>query len=399
MPKDETQTVGITNFGGRLTRILNGDMNSGMAKFVPSFGYDPFSKPQNLTWLEQPTSVISSSTTNDIVLAGKARYEPAVPYIYTVSGEGTLRKIQPNQVLSSSFNASLDTSSVIGKLTNNSPTFAYGASMDFFGNTSKIYVGNDTQINSVNFDGSGDAKVGTTGYSTSSYRPLQQFAGKLLFGNGNTIGAIDSTGTVTSSIIGTGQGNLYSELNPALPVEAYVQDLDISPDFNYALITASLIRNEALLTAANDTIAGTSSTGLIFNWNGSDATVTAGLLIPSYAVTALLSYLNNNYLFSNDSFGGTLSQQNQKLLSLQGNKSPSPNAVIGNGNFLSWIVPEVNSAGTGVNASLYYFGSLDQENPAGLYRLLRYSPVSKTYVPLTSTVRLTPVQTLSESTL
>ena len=46
------ETIEITNFQGRLTRILNGELNSGFAKFTTSFGYDPFSKPMNLTWAE-----------------------------------------------------------------------------------------------------------------------------------------------------------------------------------------------------------------------------------------------------------------------------------------------------------------------------------------------------------
>ena len=55
--QNPTQTIVITNFGGRLTRILNGDMNFRFAKFATSWGYDPFSKPMNLTWLPTPNDI------------------------------------------------------------------------------------------------------------------------------------------------------------------------------------------------------------------------------------------------------------------------------------------------------------------------------------------------------
>lgn len=372
----EVNTIPITNFGGRLTRFVNGDLNSGMAKFTSSFGYDPFAKPGNLTWLEQPTSILSSTT--DLILAAKV-LGGSSPKVYAIAKTGNLYGITPNSI-GNPPNPNLDSASILGTVSANSPTFVFGASMEFFQATSKLYVGNDGQVNSIGTDGSGDVKVGGAGYKASSYRPLKQFAGKLLFGNGNTIGVIDSTGTVTSSIIGTGQGNLYSELNPPLPVQANVQDIDISQDGNYALVTASLNPNEAVGNINNDTVAGSASDGFIFRWNGSDVTYTAANTIPSYAVTALQSFLDNETFFSNDSFGGVFSAGQEKILSLPGNKSPSPNATLANGNFVSWITPEVTAAGTGINASLYYYGQLDAENPKGLYRLLRYTPMVQSFV-------------------
>lgn len=72
MAKPEVETIEITNFGGRLTRILNGEMNSGFSKFANSFGYDPFSKPMNLTWFEQPVDITGPIT--DLIVAAKKYY-------------------------------------------------------------------------------------------------------------------------------------------------------------------------------------------------------------------------------------------------------------------------------------------------------------------------------------
>lgn len=371
------QTIEITNFGGRLTRLLNGDLNSGMAKFVTSFGYDPFSKPGNLTWFEQPTSILSSAT--NMVTASKSRSQGATGYptVYAVAqGMGTagasLLGITPNSIS----NPNLDTVSMLGAIVANAPGFNNGASMDFFGVSEKIYVSGNTQINSIGFDGSGDAKVGTTGYlpTNDQYRPLKQIPGKLIFGNGNTIGAIDGTGTVISSIIGTGRGNIYSELNPALPVENNVHDLDLSPDGNYLLVTAGDQFTENISTTLQDGGNSAATTGALYSWNFSDPGYTGQQSIPFFAPTALQTHLSKNYFFSNDAFGASLNDGEQKLLTLPKNKSPLPNATLINGNFISWANPEVSPSGTGLNASMYYFGSLDQENPPGLYRPLRYTP-------------------------
>lgn len=373
-PKPIVTTIPITNFGGRLSRIANGDMNSGFAKFTSSFGYDPFSKPMNLTWLENPSDITGSIA--NLLVGAKPRSEGSNMFVYGVDSAGVLYKIQS----SSATNPNVDIPSVIGVVTAGSDTYNYGASLDFF--RTLIYVGGDLTLHSVTFSGSGDTVIGSsTNYLANSYKPLRQFIGKLLFGNGNTIGAIDSTGTITSSIIGTGVQNLYSQLNPPLPVDQRVADLDVSVNYDYLLITSSGIPTENLTSLTGDRIAAQASDGAVFKWNGSDVGATAATTVPSYAVTALQTYMGSNMFFSRDAFGSSISDGVKKLLTLQGNKSAFANATTTNGNFLTWIVPEVNPAGTTIKASLYYFGSLDNENPPGLYRVLRYtSPLTNGFV-------------------
>jgi hypothetical protein len=368
MAKSQEQpggTIELTNFEGALTRKKNGQINSGLAKFSTSFGYDPFSKPGQLTWLESPVDITGSQIT-DLIVAAKPRYEAASSslFIYAIGSSGRLYKITPNSIS----NPNLDTASVLGTLPNAS--FNFGGSMDFYGSTEKIYIGQDDRVQSVNFDGSSPTTVGTVAdYSANRYRPMMQFIGKLIFGNGNNIGAIDSTGTVVSSIV----GSHYEHLSPGLPPETYVTDLDVSPDGNYLFITTSGITNEGIATVSNDRQAAAASNGNIYKWNGSDLGITAQTIIPSYAVTALQTFLDNNVFFSNDSFGTSLSSGSQKKITLPNNKSPFANSTLVNGNFVSWIAPELNTAGTGLNASMYYYGNLDDENPKGMWRVMRYS--------------------------
>lgn len=377
MAKPETQTIEITNFGGRLTRILNGELNSGFAKFTTSYGYDPFTKPMNLTWMENPTDI--STGVSDVILSGKVKWGgqggSANNIVYAIGSAGKLYQITVN----SPTNPQVNTASVIGSVLAGGATYNKGGSLDFFGATEKIYVGSDNAVNSVNFDGSADAMVGSGFYAASTYKPLRQFAGKLAFGNGPTIGVIDATGTVTSSVIGVSSavGNIYSQLNPALGVDARVRDLDVTPDNNYLLITASNSDYENVGAASSPNLVETvTAESNVFYWNGQDVATTAANTLPANFVSALQTYLQNNYFFMADSFGAALSDGRNKILTLPNNKAPFPNATGVNGNFLFWVAPEVVTQSDGTRqivAAFYYFGSLDQENPAGLYRLLRRS--------------------------
>lgn len=367
--KSQPNTIEITNFGGRLTRTKNGDINSGFSKFDTSFGYDPFSKPGQLTWLETPTDIsVQSPTANsitDLIVAAKPRFESgSTLYIYALGSSKRLYKIQPNSIAS----PNLDTASFLGTLANGSTQF--GASMEFFGATEKIYLGLDDRVTSVNFDGSGEATVGSAAnYTSNRYRPLSNFIGKLIFGNGNNIGAIDSTGTVISSIV----SSHYEQLSPGFPAETNLTDIDTSPDGNYLYMTTTGTSNENITTVSSDRQAAASSDGNIFYWNGIDQAVTASKSIPSYAVTALQVYLDNNYFFSNDSFGASMSNGSMKVVTLSNNKSPFANSTLVNGNFICWIAPEITASGTAMTASMYYYGQLDEQSEPGLFRVLRYT--------------------------
>ena len=381
------ETIAITNFSGRLTRIVNGDLNSGFAKFTTSFGYDPFSKPMNLTWLPGVQDITGNVT--DLILSGKMNFESDfINYLYAIGHTGNLYKIQPI----SQTNNNLNTTSVIGKITNNSPTFNFGASMEFFSSpssvASQIYISNDLQVNAVNFDGSGDHKVGGTGYLANSYKPLKRFLGKLYFGNGNTIGAIDSTGTVTSSVIGTGQGNLYSELNPPLPADVSIHDMEKSDDGNYLRLASSGITYEKLTTTDYNLYPSNVTEGQVSGFNGIDQSITTNQSLGNSPVQSLEVYLNSNYFFSQDTFGTSISDGINKILTLPNNKPPLPNAICVNGNFITWACVEKDRFNR-LCASLYYYGSLDQENPPGLYRIFRRisGPPNYTYqVPFNTVV-------------
>ena len=355
------KTLSITEFGGPLTRRNDGDINSGLAKFDTSWGYDPFSKPGNLTWFEQPTSILT--VVNNTVVAAKERFESGTTqWVYAVDTGGTLYKFRPNGVGT----PNLDTTSVIGSL-NTSSTIGlqYGGSMEFFGATEKIYVGGSNHVKSVNFNGSGDAIVGDqANYTQNVFRPLKKFLGKLFFGNDTNTGSIDSTGTVVSSVVSAH----YEDINPGLPRGIHVSDIDASSDGNYLTIAASGVPNE---TFNEERPMAASSKGEVFFYNGIDAGISAFNTYPALPAKAIKTHSQKSLLFAGDTFGGLVFDGTKKLFTLPNNRPPRAGAVLSNGNMVSWMNPEYN--GSNLVGSLYYYGQLDDDSKGGLYRLLRYS--------------------------
>lgn len=354
----EVQTIELTDFTGKLTRKQNGPINSGFAKFDTSWGYDPFSKPGNLTWFEAPTDLDPSDTSiAETIVCAKPRIEGGNQlYIYAIGADYTgnlakLFKIQPNSV----GNPNLDTSSVLATLTNND--FLFGGSMEFFGTTNKIWFTGETRLTSINFDGSGETNVGGA-FTTSSYHPLTKFVGNLYAADKNNLRAIGATGTEINS----------SVLSPALPSETYIRDMGVTPDGDYISIASSEIPPEQQDYGYDRATAATGS-GYVFNWNGVDVGITNYKSFPSHAITAFKTYMQNQYLFSNDSFGMSLDNGNKKIRTLQNNRSAIPNSIVSDGNFISWMTTEF--ADSTLKASMYYYGSLDEESPSGLWRVFR----------------------------
>lgn len=404
------QTIEITNFGGRLTRIINGDMNSGFAKFNNSWGYDPFSKPMNLTWFEQPVDITGPIT--DTIIAAKkyngasgfqafANVQNYVLLLGNGNGgiSGNIYLMQPNFPSSIvSLNPSIvgvaNVDSVIGS-TSVAGTYNFGGSMeiypivDFPGNTpasaAGIYLGADAAVYNLPLGSILGRQhrvsanyVGTLTNATGAFRPMKIFEGFLRVSNASTFFTIGAGETVTSLYNASIRGvqNANSDLQNPLPVDSEIQDMDVSVDGNYLLIATSKIDNEQIAVFGNDFGSAAANDSVVYGWNGADPNITTETTMPSINLTALQTYLGNNLFFSQDGFGSSITDGINKILTLPANKSPLANATAVNGNFLTWLSVENNSANNSTFATLYYFGGLDQENPPGLYRMTRISSPS-----------------------
>src|SRR3990167_8329236 len=107
-------TLEITNLGGPLTRKRNGDINSGQANFDSSWGYDPYYKPGNLTWMEQPASILNLTGSGGPIVAIKQRSESSGNRVYAVANNRNIYQIDLSS--GSSPGSESDTPSVVGAL-------------------------------------------------------------------------------------------------------------------------------------------------------------------------------------------------------------------------------------------------------------------------------------------
>lgn len=356
------QTLVIDNFTGALTRTINGSLNSGLAKFDSSWGYNPFTKPGNLTWNLQIANGGALLGNDVMALGGVTRFESGNQFLYLITSASHLVKIQitTNVIVTD-----------LATLSTGSPTFNYGTSMFIFNN--KIWFTNDKGLSNINFDGSSETQVGTwdsSHFIQNTYHPLASFQGKLMVGNttdGTTtnFGIIDSTNTITT----------YAGVNPAFPVGIFIRDMDITSDFSYLVFSASSLPQQLILGAADDFSNAATTDSFIFRWNGSDQGITSGISIPNFNITSLNNFGNSEYSFMYNLFGASLYEGGKEVVTLTNTKSPFPNAATASGNFVVWNTTEVainpvTALRTGVG-SMFFYGQLDEGSPVGLWRIFR----------------------------
>lgn len=354
----------IDNFSGILTRDNINDMNSGLAKYPTSFGYDPFSNISNLTWLEAATQIDPTGLViTDLIMAAAPRLESGITYVYAIGHTGRLYKIQVNQP--SGYNPNLDNPVLLTTLIINSPTFKYGSSIQFYGvGTEKLYIGHDLGITTVNFDGTGEAFVGVLGsYTTNIPRPAVIFQGSYYFGNGVNLGQIDSTLAVIT----------YAKLNPGLDIGTYIRDLDLTPNGTYMEIIQSYLNSPDLTSAIQDTTSLSSADSYIVLWNGTDQGATSRTSYSGYTINANTAFGPFTYAVGYDLGGAAIYSSGKKVISLPNSISPNSQALFSTGNLLGLANPETTSTNF-LTASIMLLGQYDEEMPkGGWYRMLRKS--------------------------
>lgn len=345
-------TLEITNWGGPLVRKKDGPINSGLVKFDNSWGYDPYSNPGNLTWMEQPTSILTIGSIAGAVVAQEHHVEYPFSYAYVVTNDGTLRKV----------NVANDSPSVVGALFN-APSAANGADIVFYGTTEKVFYGDDGGIQKINIDGSGAASiVGTSSVVANVPRPMTTFLGKVYFGNSNNIGEIDTTETITTG----------SKLSPALPMGVVVRDLDVTPDGNYLRLTA-MKYNPTSGFISPDTAQNAGIQSYRFLWNGIDNSFTSYESYEGIGLTASAAFGSHDYSTGYDSTGSAILSGSTKIVSLIGNSSPFSPGLLSVGNMLGIVSTEYDDSTGRTNGCVYLYGKYDSETPGGLFRMLKLS--------------------------
>lgn len=355
MKQTEPNTIVLDNFSGRLTRYVNGDLNSGYAKYTTTNGANSFGNPKVLQFMEQAND-IGGSVVTDLIVAGRGRVENGTNFVYSIGHTGRLYKIQVNDP--ASHNANYDTPVLVTTLTN-SQTFTRAGSIEFYGSTEKIFIGCDQGVTKINFDGTGETVIGTTSstqWILNAPRESNQFQGKIYYTNGANIAEIDSTELVTT----------YTKISPGFPSNNQSRDIDVTADGRYLVITVTRNSLSNIVSTTPITSVVSSSESYIVYWNGTDTAASSFTNIPSFEQTAYHTFSNNEYTFGYDITGSIISTPQEKLVSLIGINSPLPNSVGSNGGIMGWMVPEFVSGF--YKASLFLYGYLDTEVPVGFYR-------------------------------
>ena len=356
------ETLTITNLGGPLTRRNTGDIKSGLAKYNTSWGYDPFSKPGNLTWMEQPTSILTSAVggSNNLIVAMKQRSTGSVLTVYAIDGTNRLHAVRVDNTGTGTQVADTDSPSIVGALPI-SPEFTRNTGIVFYGDPEKIFYGDGDGLQKINFNGSGGTSIyGTSSVIGSVPRPMTTFLGRIYFGNGNNIGEIDSTELITTG----------AKLSPALPIGVVARDLEVTPDGNYLQITTS--NNDTFEGFVNiDTTQEAAVDSGKYLWNGVDAGATAAGKYGGTFLTANKSFSDKNYTFGYDQRGGAIYLGQEKRVSLPRTLSPHPSAVFSSGNMNYFMAPEQEDSSDLFRGTLYGYGKYDDETPEGLFRFLR----------------------------
>jgi len=351
-------TITINNLGGPLTRRDTGDINSGMARYDTSWGYDPFSKPGKLTWLEQPTSIL----TGNLVTTGKVRDESGLVRVYATDTSNNLYRIRVNDVN----DPDVDAPSVISGLSGDN--YARGGGMTFFGATEKIFTGGDNLVQKVNFDGSSPSII-ASGLSAAP-RPFTKFLGRVYFGAGENIGEIDSTEVVTT----------ITKLSPGLPAGFFVRDLDVTPDGNYLQIVASQVdvANSGGLETNSEVATAANIESFKFYWNGIDEAVSASDSFRGDVLSAGAPFSDKDYTFGYGREGTGIFVGTEKKVSLPNTWNPQTNAVFSASNLVGFGAVEYVPEDTTSHGAIYYYGKHDEETPNGLFRLLRHDATTRT---------------------
>ncbi len=381
-----TNTLVVDNFSGSLTRYVNGDINSGFAKYNTSFGYDPFTKPKSLTWMEKPVALVNPDGVGigTLCMAAKTRLDPSTSVLstYGVFDSGRVAKIQA--INTATKNPNYDYATSIAYLTSGSPTFSYGTSLQFYGasvisasaSVERVFIGHDKGVTKIDLTGANETLVtNASSVMAGVPRPSANFLGKTYWGNGNNLIEIDSTETVTN----------YNKLTPGFPNGTFVRDLDVTPDGNYLLITLSRINSPTLTNIDVDTVSLSSADSYKVLWNGIDNSYTSLESYPGYSLTANQSFANNNYTTGYDLNGTALYENGSKRLSLPNFNSPNFGAVFSIGNMIGFVAPEYDAEETSLKASLMLYGQFDEQQPKSLYRLNKYSSIAGsdvTHVPI-----------------
>lgn len=357
--KDNVKTLIIDKWNGRLTRFADGDINSGMGNYLTTWGTDTFNIAGSLSFYQSPIDITKTVIT-DLIMASKVRVESGITYVYAIGHMGRLYKIQVNNL--STHNPDYDTPVLLATLAN-SQTFKFGASIDFYQGTGTelIWIGHDTGITNIAFDGTGETNLVGGSWVINVPRQQIQFLGNLYFTNGNNLAKVDVSGSIST----------YTALSPGFPANSQARALGATVDGNYivTVVTRSNLGDMTIVTPDTNSIAAMPSS-LIY-WNGTDSAATSSTSFPAFTSTNYYNFSQSEYVFGYQIGGAQLSTTKELVYLLEFENPPLANAVGSSGDFIAWGSTFWDENTETLKTSIDIYGVLDPADvPKGLYRQL-----------------------------
>lgn len=363
--KDELKTIVIENFGGQLTRVVNGKLDSGLAKYLTTYGNDPFTSPRVLKFMEPPVD-ITGATITDLVVAGC--FDSNTNLIFLLGNTGRIYSVQPT----TSGNALYDHVILITTLTVDTPTFN-GAPSIISDGIGGLYIGHDKGVTYVSNTGANETFIGILAnwIGGNQIRSTVPFAGYQYYVNGSNITGLtlNATGSTVNNV-----NNPYAVLNPGFPNGTFINDLSVSTDGTRLVMLVSSSVGQSIGTTAYDNwrlSGGQGNIGaLIAYWNGIDTGYTAYYDIGAFKPTKYFTLNGNEYCMGQGLNGVEFKNPLNTIATLPYVYSPRVNAMNSNGNMLMFATSEFS--GGALNASLFQFGQYDEDYPSqALYRNFR----------------------------
>lgn len=358
------------NFKGNMTRVTTGALDSGKCLDRTSFGYHPWSNPGCIAFTDNQADITGIIT--DLIIDGKTRVEGGIGYVYAVGHTGKLYKIQVNDPATK--NITYDNPVLVATLAT-ATSFTMGGSLMFFGDIPRIYIGHDGGVTSVNFDGTGEAFVGSSASWVQDVpRQGTVFFSKAYWTNGNNMAIVNPQGTVDT----------YTTMNSVPRDQTFKCVAPDNTGQNLILISSN-VPNTSLVSTAPNIAATYGGYSYVYRWNARGNAIQSINTI-YYDQTAALTSGNSEFIWGYDVPGGSmvdLSQGFKKIISGTGtylvSQAPAANAVANSGNLTGWATVEPypsTATSNAQGASVFIYGNLDNDEPDQIYARLINFPSS-----------------------
>lgn len=354
---DNIKTLVIDKFNGRLTRARDGDINSGMANFYSSWGYDAQQFTGTLAFSEGATDITKGVIT-DCVMSQRVRVESGVTYCYAIGHLGRLYKIQVNDPTTK--NPDYDTPVLLATLSSGQ-TFHFGASLDFYQSSiaEKIWIGHDKGITSIKFDGTTETNF-TSGWTPDVPRQQIQFTGSIYFTDGANLAQIGAAETVLT----------HTALNPGFPANSQARDIDVTADGRYVVTVVTRNPLGDMLASTPDTGSIAAMPSMLVYWNGTDTAASSSTNFPSFSMSAYQTFASYEYLFGYQVGGAMFGTPSKVIMVDEFTNAPLPNAIASSGDYVGWATTIFNVATGHTSALVALYGTLEEPIPVGYYRQL-----------------------------